>query len=248
MNPCASPIYIYAAELSADAFCVEQVTARLKEMQISEDRVIALPDSTYLARELGQKQATVVFPGGNAMVLCEKLEKQIDKIRSAVDRGWNYLGICAGANFACQNVYYLDSRSYKMLSWEHDLHLPLAKLLEVNGRTPAFAVQVPTAQGGNNGRLVQVTAQNQTFGCYWNEGASFEAVRDHKVPVVTEAVYSDNTTKLACVSGIFGKGKVCITGVHPEIVETEAGAKNTADVDEKRKAFLKHIFQCVDIL
>jgi glutamine amidotransferase-like uncharacterized protein len=49
----------------------------------------------------------LVMPGGADLYYCEKLSGEgCTKIRKYVENGGNYLGICAGAYFACENVQW----------------------------------------------------------------------------------------------------------------------------------------------
>ena len=269
-NP-ATNIYIYSNKGSSsdqfapvESFCTDQVVKRLKEHDVESRRIIALPDSSYLTRELNSylmspvsgNRATLIIPGGNTLFLADSLENCIAKIQFAIKNGWNYLGFCSGANIACTrmgNGKVDIGDAYNLLG-----------LLPVHAKVPVYTITKSIMQGGDNERMAGVlSATGAKFSCFWNEGSKLEIITkcDALKPL---AFYDDFADKpIAALYGKYGEGHVVATCVHPEMLDLPIvqGKKEKAekkDTDEKkssgeddsaknRKDYLKSLFDLTGI-
>ncbi len=230
-------IYLYSEQVACAPACVSELENRFKELEIDSNRVVLVPDSTYLSKALESDSDILVLPGGNALLLAHSLQPNVDSVRRVVDRGWNFLGFCAGADVACQEMVKIDYArvQIKKINFE-EVECKLLNLLPVAAWTPTYHVK------GNEGKVVSVTAQNETFSCFWNEGPRFQLFGPNKDNVTVEATYT-NIKANAAVSADFGKGKVCLSGVHPEVCSESEDLRS----DKKRQAFLHHLFRRVGI-
>jgi glutamine amidotransferase-like uncharacterized protein len=132
----------------------------------------------------------LIVPGGNFEQIGKSLSLGTSgKVRSAVQNGLNYLGICAGA-FLAGNSPYNGFNLTSGLRFEF-------YAAEMRGvRKTAVPI---TAAGG------------QTLDQYWEDGPQLSGWGD----VVGR--YPDGTP--AIVQGNFGKGWIILSGVHPEAPE-----------------------------
>jgi glutamine amidotransferase-like uncharacterized protein len=241
-------IFIYSREGSANSLCVERLKACMLERGVAPERITTLPDNSYLRSMILYQRSVLVVPGGNASILIHDLQEQeyITRIKRAVDGGLNYLGFCAGADLACDTLS-VQKNDGVFCDFKDELKMSFLSLLNVNAVSPAFPIKVATNQGGNNNRLVVATYQEKEFSALWNEGPKFE-VLDRKT-VNVDAVYNELPGRpAAAVSGVYGKGIVALSAVHPEICLEDLDVKSTPEQLKNRKEFLTALFKKVGIL
>lgn len=234
-----SSIYLYKSPIATNEVCISELEARFKDLKVDPARVVPLPDASYLGKVLPEERGILVLPGGSTCIMLEDISAQVDSIKKAVDRGWNYLGFCAGANVACQNLLKLNWQKQKFDNIGQDL-VPhgyhFLQLLPVWAQMPVYGLQT-------GDKVVKVAANNETFSCFWSDGAKFMSSREADTKVSILAQYDDQVHKpVAALSGMYGKGKVVISAVHPEICLDHA-----IKADQKRHAFLQHLFTSVGI-
>ena len=141
---------------------------RMSEPQMREHRLLIVPGGNF--EQIGNS----LTPGATA------------NIRSAVQNGLNYLGICAGAFFAGNSPY-------------NGLNL-------TSGTT--FHFYAAEARGIRKAAVAITAAAGQTLEQYWEDGPQLTGWGE------VVARYPDGTP--AIVQGTFGNGWVLLTGVHPE--------------------------------
>ena len=107
-------------------------------------------------------------------------------IRSAIQNGLNYLGICAGAFFAGNSPY-------------NGLNLTSGS---------RFGFYAAEARGIRKAAVAITVAGGQTLDQYWEDGPQLTGWG------AVVGKYPDGTP--AIVEGTFGSGWVILTGVHPE--------------------------------
>jgi hypothetical protein len=132
----------------------------------------------------------LLFPGGNF----EKIGNNVSSnatanIRSAVQNGCNYLGVCAGAFFA-------GNSPYNGLNLTSGVRFPFYSAEERGIRKAAVQVSLP------NGPALEH---------YWEDGPQLNGWGE----VVGK--YPDGTAAIA--EGKVGSGRVILSGVHPEAPE-----------------------------
>ncbi len=132
----------------------------------------------------------LIVPGGNFIHIGKSLAPATSAtIRSAVQNGLNYLGICAGAFFAGNTPY-------------NGLNL-------TSGITFGFYA---AETKGIRKAAVPITAPGASaLDQYWEDGPQLAGWGD------VVARYPDGTP--AIVEGTFGSGWVILSGVHPEATE-----------------------------
>jgi len=132
----------------------------------------------------------MIVPGGNFIDIGNSLERSATaNIHNAVQRGLNYLGICAGGFLA-------GHASYNSLD------------LTSGARFDFYSA----AKRGIRKTVVTITAvDTPPLEHYWEDGPQFTGWGS------VVAKYPDGTA--AIVEGTSGKGWVILTGIHPEAPE-----------------------------
>ncbi len=144
--------------------------------------------------EMGESQMQeyrlLIVPGGNFVDIGKSLTSGTTaNIRSAVQNGLNYLGICAGAFFA-------GNSPYNGLNLTSGVRFGYYVAENRGIRKTAVTITTPTAPSLDQ---------------YWEDGPQFAGWGE----VVGK--YPDGTP--AVVEGTFGSGWVILSGVHPEAPE-----------------------------
>jgi glutamine amidotransferase-like uncharacterized protein len=133
----------------------------------------------------------LIIPGGNFIDMGRGLSPEtFAKVRGAVDRGLNYLGICAGAILAGHR----DDQSLNLTSGVK------------------FDFYTDVNRGVHKNVVAIVTAHGENLDQYWEDGPQL----DGWGTVVSK--YPDGTA--ATVQGAVGNGCVILCGFHPEAPES----------------------------
>jgi glutamine amidotransferase-like uncharacterized protein len=164
--------------------------AALKKILSSEHLNYATLDSSRLngmSETQIRQYRLLIVPGGNFEHIGKSLTSSTTaNIHNAVQKGLNYLGICAGAFFA-------GNSPFKGLN------------LTSGARFGFYAAE---AQGIRKAPVAVTAAGGQTLDQYWEDGPQLTGWGS----VVGK--YPDGTP--ATVEGTFGDGWIILTGVHPE--------------------------------
>ena len=129
----------------------------------------------------------LIIPGGNFIEMGRGLSPEATaKVRSAVDRGLNYLGICAGAILAGHR----DDKSLNLTSGVK------------------FDFYNDVNRGVHKNVVAIVTAHGENLDQYWEDGPQLNGWGT----VVSK--YPDGSS--ATVQGALGHGWVILCGFHPE--------------------------------
>jgi glutamine amidotransferase-like uncharacterized protein len=129
----------------------------------------------------------LIVPGGNFEKIGIGLTSSTAaNIRSAVQNGLNYLGICAGAFFAGNSPF-------------NGLNLTSGS---------RFGFYAAEARGIRKAAVAITIAEGRTFDHYWEDGPQLNGWG------AVVGKYPDGTSAIA--EGTFGSGWVILTGVHSE--------------------------------
>lgn len=133
----------------------------------------------------------LIVPGGNFIDMGKSLTAgTAENIRSAVQNGTNYLGVCAGGFLAGDSAYY------------NGLNLTSGV---------RFGFYSAENQGIRKAAVTIASAGAPPLDQYWEDGPQFTGWG------AVVAKYPDGTP--AIVQGTFGSGWVILSGVHPEAPE-----------------------------
>lgn len=249
MTTFLSSIFIYEGSRISPV-CAEKLSHQLQKFNVHPSRIVRLNDISYLQRELKADQGALIIPGAldSFSLSYEVCKKEVaERIRSAVERGWSYLGSCAGANLSVKDMLIDMPEIGKLAPYNgtaSEIGVSFLDLLPVNAAIPVYPIRNPNSLGGQNGRTISVeTPDESSFIVYWNEGSSFK-IFDNSI-VKAEAYYSDISSRpIAAVSGHFGKGPVFSLAIHPELTIESSDRTDS----ENRKGFVKKMFEFLQII
>lgn len=131
-----------------------------------------------------------IQPGGKSSTVAKTMHPTLkENLKRFVAEGGGYVGFCAGGFFATAMVGSTENQGLGLLPGRSQL---------VDLEDPAVMVDV--TWGGNSRHL------------YW-EGGPYFTFEKHEVVEIT-ATYADGTA--ASARAAYGKGRVYVTGPHPE--------------------------------
>lgn len=193
---------------------------------------ITASDLNSSSTNLSSLYKTIIIPGGDAGYY-NGAYGNADyinatgkaNIRNFVNNDGGYLGICAGAYFASDNVYYsLDGgASYQYLGgytldlWSGTASGPMNDIATYNADTSVYNYTMATLNftSGNNVLSGYSSEDLLYFG-----GSTFS---NYGTDTTVLATYENNnvlgTNSPAIVASTYGSGKVVLFGPHPEIEE-----------------------------
>jgi len=187
--PKGSPVLLYVGAGTS----ASDVTA-WKSLLASSNVTYTTADESQLnaasVPELASHQLLIV-PGGNSITIGSSLSPGASaNIRSAVQQGLNYLGICAGAFYGGFSVYNgVDLTSGVWFNFYQDENRGIHK--------------EPVNLSFPDGSVLEM---------YWEDGPQLSGWGE------VVAKFPDGTP--AIVEGNFGKGFVLLTGIHAEAPES----------------------------
>ncbi|KAJ3098247.1 biotin holocarboxylase synthetase [Phlyctochytrium planicorne] len=235
---------------------VESTIKALRESLSSSYDVMAV-DANVLIKEPWQDSTSLlVMPGGRDLPYVEKLSPQETlKIRTWVQNGGRYLGICAGAYFACERVEFEVGRGGYEVKGSRDLSLVpgVAKGsctpgFRYNDEGTACAVTLACGDGilgEKGGSNVTVCANGGPFFAIPETAAS----SDSNINIIAryqDGVVPEAFGKPAIVAKTFGKGHVVLSGPHVEFDPTAVGVEDSLaatlmKTNDTRKLLLKRL-------
>ncbi len=225
----------------ADPFVTNRLARSLADVDYDVRRVKA---SDFVGGDDWHEAVDLLaFPGGADRPYAEKLNGPGNaSIRRFVERGGDFLGVCAGAYYACRRIDFTGEDLQVKAARELGLFpgtaigsLPrLAKLYRTNDLDCAAATRV-RFDGGEAHCL------------YWG-GCHF--VADDGEATETIATYVDQPTgeNVAAVRCRFGEGVVTLVGVHAEVPGKafDAERHNYARGDATRAAGISRMLRSSD--
>ncbi len=151
-----------------------------------------------------------VMPGGEDLYYCEKLNGAGNAaIRNYVASGGRYLGICAGAYYACREIFWAEGTPYE-ISGARELVLTQAV---ARGPVLSYIEDGDPSQSPHQAALLQDTESGETFRTFYAAGPVFESPNDCDVI----ARYADLPGRPpAILSGSYGKGFFLLSSPHIE--------------------------------
>lgn len=210
-------ILIYAGNGTSKANVVQSsVEAALKFLGLHDQyKVKAIQAETLYERYWLSSTKLLVIPGGRDLPYTEDLTGvSLRNIKEFINCGGSYLGLCAGAYFSCNYVLFEKGTPMEVIG-KRDLDL-------FHG-TAKGSVYHPFVYNSTKGSRVvpvsckdtSVTTAMNSF-AYFNGGCEFlpdEGFQDY----TTVAMFEQHPDKKAIISRQLGKGKLILSGVHPEI-------------------------------
>lgn len=181
--------------------------------------------------------SVLIMPGGRDLPYKEKLGTVgNEKIREFVKNGGTYVGICAGAYYACSHFNFkgdkLDSNGNKTpYIIDEDRELKLFKG-GAKGSLTEFTNDIPFDGTSASASIIEIILGDEKFyTLYWG-GPEFIGAKPNQIL----ATYSNG--KVAAVQDSCGKGRYILMGFHPELlpqyIEMFLKEKGNSSVEENK--------------
>lgn len=176
-------------------------------------------DATTLKSEPWEETCSLlVIPGGRDQPYCDDLNGQgISKILNYVQQGGHYLGFCAGAYFASQEIeFQKGSKEGMEIIGKRELGLFPGVC-----KGTMFSGFVYNSEKGAKAVSIVLTKDGKKVKTYYNGGGYFVDANklDHVKVICTyeeKGLRSEETAAVAGVECQVGKGSAVLFGVHPE--------------------------------
>lgn len=200
------PIYLYQDQGVSEVGVLSLRLALEKHLQ----RPVLLIDAEYIIHTGLSDGALLIMPGGADLPYCAKLNGEGNRqIRRFIERGGAYLGICAGAYYACSALDFIG-RDYTV-SGSRELAL-------FNGTAKGSLPHLTNGRYYEEGieAKAMVRLQFEDGGSapfYYHGGCCFEPQPSADFRPI--AYYPDGT--LAMIEGNIGAGYYFLSGVHFEL-------------------------------
>ena len=193
---------------------VDVVCNSLKDLVSTKYLVRKITLEELYSKEWLLNAKFLVIPGGRDIPYTKDINGlAINNIREFIDKGGSYLGICAGAYFACSQVVFEKGTPLEVLGHRN---LLLFKGIAKGSVYDGFNYGSTAGARIASLELHNLDLKNKISHAYFDGGCEF-------IPEVgftayeTIATYSDFVEKKAVVFMELGEGKVLLSGVHPEM-------------------------------
>lgn len=160
-----------------------------------------------------QSTDLLIIPGGRSLPFYEKLGKQGNKnIVDFVEQGGCYLGLCAGAYYACQETIFSKNTDLELL-------LPgELNFFKGNAIGPIYGGDDFVYGTEKGARVVDITWEDdKNYSVYLNGACYFENADQLDNTKVIARYASDDIDYPAVIQCDYGKGRVILSGIHPEL-------------------------------
>ncbi|MDO4183956.1 MAG: BPL-N domain-containing protein [Rhodospirillales bacterium] len=190
---------------------------RLTEHFSPLDIAVDFTDSSAIIKDnaLDDNVLLLVMPGGAATPYIQKLKTLgSDKIRNYVQNGGNYLGVCAGAYYACTKVEFETDVKPMSITRTQDL-LNLVDASAVGTLHKELNIR-PYMTNAASSAAVRLRWLNDDEICYahYHGGPKFLPTKAGFEVLATYADIADCPP--AIVAQNYGRGRVVLSGVHFE--------------------------------
>lgn len=205
-------ILVYVDE-GVDGMALKQVVKSLQKEVDTERHLLKRMDAAGLIRGGWQDQtALLIIPGGRDIYYHAKLDglgTQI--IRSYVEGGGSYLGICAGAYFACKNIEFEKGGSLEVCGSRSLMFYPGV------ATGPAYGKNKYRYDGFQGAEAAYLSWDNGSpFHAYFNGGCQFVGAHEYPTVKILGSYLDLDETPAAIVECTVGKGRALLTGAHIE--------------------------------
>lgn len=172
------------------------------------DQVALCDAADILAGCLSSSTALFVMPGGADLYMCEKLNGAGNRaIRAWVEAGGAYLGICAGAYYACSRIEWAKDHPADTIVQNRELNFfkgtargPLSPLMESYERNWTGVADLATLHGS----AAALYIAGPSF--HADPGSDHDTIAAYDLPDAPEAI----------VSIRIGAGRALLCGPHIE--------------------------------
>lgn len=157
-----------------------------------------------------QDCALLIMPGGADLYFCEKLNGAGNQIiRNFVETGGSYLGICAGAYYACASLDW----NHGEISGERELGFYAG---QCTGPVFEWLEKPDSLYNGSWLYAADIEGNRMQFVSQYNGGGVFSEPKDEDDTKVIARYTTLKGAPPAIISGTFGTGKYILSSPHIE--------------------------------
>jgi biotin--protein ligase len=201
-------VVVYA-DKGVDGTSLKHLIYSLKQELDPTIKIQRLDAQSVIEKNWEEETQLFIMPGGRDVFYQDALvEKGTDKIRSYVEKKGNYLGICAGAYFACAKIEFEKGTGLELLQ-----ERPL-RFFPGIAKGSAYGTGKYTYDSSKGACSALINWQDNPLHVYFNGGCFFSSE-----PLETRILsrYLDLPQKPPAIIEIdCGLGKVLLSGVHFE--------------------------------
>jgi len=198
-------------------------TVKTLSQEIDRTKVaIRRADSNTLKTTDWEKEtALLVIPGGRDVYYHACLDGiGTEKIRRFVENGGSYLGICAGAYFACNSIEFEKGSALEVCGERSLSFFPGV------AQGPAYGKNRYSYDGLQGLEAANISWKNEAFHAYFNGGCHFVKADQYDHVKVLSSYLDLCDNPAAVISCKVGHGMAILTGVHLEYNTTALHRQN----------------------
>lgn len=167
-------------------------------------RVVKLKAPDIILQKLPESMKAIIMPGGADVPYQQKLHgRGCANIRTFVETGGIYIGICAGSYFAASEIYFTCTDGL-IIAGKRELGFFKGRVIG-----PAFGVYIE--EGHLSAKLIPVTLKDKSAVAYFNGKGVFEEAQESEIL----GVYKETNQPMAVYCKV-GQGSALLCAVHPE--------------------------------
>lgn len=204
-------VIVYADE-GVDGEALKQLIRSLQQEIDGDQCMLVRMDAKRLLRETWEATTgLLIIPGGRDVFYHSSLDgKGTDKIRQFVERGGNYLGICAGAYFASKTIEFEKGGILEVCGSRS------LKFFPGIAKGSAFGPNKYSYENTKGVEAVKISWEGKECSAYFNGGCLFE-INGEYPEVKTLSRYLELPGHPPAILEVeIGKGKALLSGVHIE--------------------------------
>jgi glutamine amidotransferase-like uncharacterized protein len=201
-------ILIYV-DKGVDGGGLKQLVRSLKQETTHPIRRI---DAQELIREEWEKDAKLlIIPGGRDIFYHNSLKGAgTEKIRAFVENGGSYLGLCAGAYFACDRIEFEKGEAIEVCGPRS------LKFFAGAAKGPAFGNNRYSYENARGAEAARISWEKSACHVYFNGGCVFDPDADLPESRILSRYLDLENAPPAILHLPIGKGNVILSGVHFE--------------------------------
>lgn len=214
-------VLVYSDD-GVDPFGLSQTLSSLKASLDLSCFHISTINANELQKRLCSKTCSLlVMPGGRDLPYLEKIGPSgMGLIKSYVEDGGSYLGICAGAYFASGYIEFEKDGPLEVVG-ERFLKFILGKAVGPALDKGSFRYETPLGA-----RAAHISWKETSLSTYYNGGCYFSLSEEDKEVEVLSRYLSLEDTPPSIIGCKVGKGRAILSGVHFEFNPSSLSARS----------------------
>lgn len=204
-------ILIYADQGVDGASLKQLIRSLTKEVDLTQHSLCRIDAKKLIEDDWQKETQLLIVPGGRDIFYHSALNGiGTEKIRAFVHGGGGYLGICAGAYFACDRIEFEKGEALEVCA---DRSL---KFFSGVAKGPAFGNNRYSYETAKGAEAARISWGHQACHIYFNGGCVFEPDGHFSETHILSRYLDLPRSPLAILHLPIGKGKAILSGVHVE--------------------------------